>query len=171
MSDNSKCRERIREGFQCIFDMEGNWMGRVSKPNGSGSVLSKEEMEAMKQTLEERRSGKSEGESAVLAKIAEMREPDRTMAKRVHAIIRKNAPMLTMRTWYGMPAYADGEKVICFFQAAAKFKTRYATLGFSDKANLDEGKMWPTSFALIELTPTEEAKIVALVKKATSKQT
>ncbi len=166
MSDNSKCRERIREGFQCIFDMEGNWMGRVSKPNGSGSVLSKEEMEAMKQTLEERRSGKSEGESVILAKIAEMREPDRTMAKRVHAIIRKNAPMLTMRTWYGMPAYADGEKVICFFQAAAKFKTRYATLGFSDKARLDEGSMWPVTFALKGLDLSEEKRIAALVRKA-----
>ena len=130
--------------------------------------LTKEEMEAMKEILQERSSGKSEGESAVLLKIAEMPEPDRAMAKRIHVIIKASAPELAMRTWYGMPAYAKGDKIICFFQAANKFKARYATLGFSDKANLDDGAMWPTSFALTKLTAAEEAKIAALVKKAVS---
>lgn len=134
--------------------------------SGKRKGLSKEEIEAMKETLEERSSGKSEGEGAILAKIAEMPEPDRTMAKRVHEIIKANAPTLTMRTWYGMPAYSKGDNVVCFFQAAAKFKARYATFGFSDKAKLDEGAMWPTSYALTKLTRTEEAKIAALVKKA-----
>jgi hypothetical protein len=112
---------------------------------------------------------KAAGESDVLAKISEMQEPDRAMAKRLHDIIKSSAPALSPRTWYGMPAYAneDGD-VVCFFQASQKFKTRYATLGFSDKANLDEGAMWPTAFALKKLTATDEAKIVALVKKAVS---
>ena len=114
------------------------------------------------------KAGKGEGESAVLAKIAEMREPDRTMAKRLHAIIKDSVPGLSPRLWYGMPAYAKDDKVVCFFQAAAKFKTRYATFGFSDKANLDEGNMWPTGFAVKGLTPAEEAKIAALVKEAVS---
>ena len=110
------------------------------------------------------------GESDVLEKIAEMQEPDRTMAKRLHDIIKSNAPALSPKTWYGMPAYANEDgNVVCFFQAAQKFKTRYATLGFSDKANLDEGAIWPTAFALKKLTATEEAKIVALVKKAVSR--
>jgi uncharacterized protein YdhG (YjbR/CyaY superfamily) len=109
---------------------------------------------------------KADGESDVLAKIAEMQEPDRAMAERLHAVIKANAPTLSPKTWYGMPAYAMGGKVVCFFQSAEKFKSRYATLGFSDEANLDEGAMWPTSFALKELTAAEEAKIVALVKKA-----
>ena len=136
------------------------------KPKG---LLSDEEVEAMKETLEERRmEGKVDGESALLAKIAEMPEPDRSMSKRIHAIIKASAPVLSSRTWYGMPAYANDDKVICFFQCASKFKARYATLGFSDKANLDEGEMWPTSFALKKLTPAEEAKIAALVKKAVS---
>jgi len=108
------------------------------------------------------------GEADVLAKIAEMPKADRAMAKRLHAIVKKNAPDLAPRTWYGMPAYAKDGKVVCFFQSAEKFKSRYATLGFSDRANLDEGAMWPTSFALKKLTPSEEAKIVALVKKAVS---
>ena len=109
------------------------------------------------------------GESDVLEKIAEMQEPDRTMAKRLHDIIKSIAPALSPKTWYGMPAYANEDgNVVCFFQASQKFKTRYATLGFSDKANLDEGAMWPTVFALKKLTATEEAKIVALVKKAVS---
>jgi uncharacterized protein YdhG (YjbR/CyaY superfamily) len=108
------------------------------------------------------------GESAVLEKIAEMSEPDRTMAERLHAIIKASAPTLSPKTWYGMPAYARDGKVVCFFQSAEKFKSRYATLGFSDTANLDEGVMWPTAFALKELTPTEEARISALVKKAAS---
>ena len=105
----------------------------------------------------------------MLAKIAEMPEPDRAMAERLHAIIKASAPALSPRTWYGMPAYAKDGKVVCFFQSAQKFKTRYATLGFSDKANLDEGAMWPTAFALKELTAAEEARIGALVKKAVSK--
>ena len=141
-------------------------MAKGSKQNINENVLTKEEITAMRETLEERRSGNSEGESAILAKIAEMPEPDRTMAERVHAIIRANAPMLTMRTWYGMPAYVDKEKVICFFQTASKFKARYATLGFSDKARLDEGSMWPVTFALTSLDSTVEKRIAALVKKA-----
>jgi uncharacterized protein YdhG (YjbR/CyaY superfamily) len=114
------------------------------------------------------RAGKADGESAVLAKIAEMPGPDRAMAERVHAIIKASAPALSARTWYGMPAYAKDGKVVCFFQSARKFKTRYATLGFSDKANLDEGAMWPTAFALRALTAAEEARIGALVKRAVS---
>ena len=108
------------------------------------------------------------GESDVLAKIAEMPERDRAMAERLHALIKASAPDLSPKTWYGMPAYAKDGRVVCFFQSAQKFKTRYATLGFSDKANLDEGGMWPTSFALRELTTAEEARIGALVKKAVS---
>jgi uncharacterized protein YdhG (YjbR/CyaY superfamily) len=104
----------------------------------------------------------------VLAKIAEMPEPDRAMAKRLHAIIKTSAPALSPKTWYGMPAYAKDGKVVCYFQSAHRFKSRYATFGFNDAANLDEGAMWPTSFALTELTATEEARISALVKKALS---
>ena len=114
------------------------------------------------------RADQADGESDVLAKIAEMPEPDRAMAKRLHAIIKASAPALSPKTWYGMPAYAKDGKVVCFFQSAQKFKSRYATFGFSDKANLDEGAMWPTSFALKELTAAEEARIGALVKKAVS---
>jgi hypothetical protein len=114
------------------------------------------------------RADKADGESAVLAKIAEMPEPDRAMGERLHAIIKASAPALSPKTWYGMPAYAKDGKVVCFFQSAQKFNSRYATLGFSDKANLDEGAMWPTSFALKELTAAEEAKISALVKRAVS---
>jgi hypothetical protein len=113
-------------------------------------------------------SGKVEAESAVLAKIAEMPEPDRTMGNRLHQIITAAAPVLSPRLWYGMPAYAKDGKVVCFFQGAQKFKTRYSTLGFSDQANLDQGAMWPSAFALKELTAKEEAKIAALVKKAVS---
>jgi hypothetical protein len=111
---------------------------------------------------------KADGESAVLAKIAEMPEPDRAMGERLHAVIKASAPALSPRLWYGMPAYAKDGKVVCFFQSAQKFKTRYATFGFSDKANLDEGTMWPTTFALTELTAADEARIGALVKKAVS---
>jgi uncharacterized protein YdhG (YjbR/CyaY superfamily) len=114
------------------------------------------------------RAGKTDGESDVLAKIAEMPERDRAMAERLHAIVKASAPALSPRTWYGMPAYAKDGKVVCFFQSAQKFKSRYATLGFNDKANLDEGAMWPTAFALKELTAAEEARIGALVKKAVS---
>ncbi len=109
---------------------------------------------------------KAAGESDVLAKIAEMPEPDRAMAKRLHAIIKASAPALSPKTWYGMPAYAKDGKVVCFFQSAQKFNTRYATFGFNDQANLDEGAMWPTAFALKELTAADEARIAALVKKA-----
>ena len=127
-----------------------------------------EERAAMKERILEQKAGKADGKSAVLAKIATMSEPDRTMAKRLHEIIMKSAPALAPRTWYGMPAYSKDGNVVCFFQPAQKFKTRYATLGFSDEANLDEGDMWPTAFALMRLTAVEEAKIAALVKKAVS---
>jgi uncharacterized protein YdhG (YjbR/CyaY superfamily) len=118
------------------------------------------------QELKGAKKGKADGESDVLAKIAEMQPADRAMAKRLHAIVKANAPDLSPRTWYGMPAYAKDGKVLCFFQSAEKFKTRYATFGFSDKANLDAGDLWPVAFALKKLTAAEEKKIVALVKKA-----
>src|SRR3989442_15795849 len=135
-----------------------------------------EERAAMKDRVQELkasagrgpRTDKADGESEVLAKIAELREPERAMAKRLHEIIKASAPVLSPKTWYGMPAYAKDGKIVCFFQSAQKFNTRYATLGFSDTANLDEGAMWPTSFALTELTAAEEARIGALVKKAVS---
>jgi uncharacterized protein YdhG (YjbR/CyaY superfamily) len=133
-----------------------------------------EERGAMRERAQElkadarRGKSKADGESDVLAKIAAMQEPDRAMAERLHAIVKASAPTLSPRTWYGMPAYAKDGKVVCFFQSAQKFKTRYATFGFSDKANLDEGAIWPVAFALKELTATEEARIVALVKKAVS---
>jgi uncharacterized protein YdhG (YjbR/CyaY superfamily) len=130
-----------------------------------------EERAAMKeraQELKAERAGKADGESAVLAKIAAMPEPDRAMGERLHAIIKASAPGLAPRLWYGMPAYAKGGKVICYFQSAQKFKTRYSSFGFSDQANLDEGAMWPVAFALVELTAAEEAMIGALVKKAVS---
>jgi hypothetical protein len=114
------------------------------------------------------RADRADGEGDVLAKIAEMPEPDRSMGERLHAIVKASAPDLSPRTWYGMPAYARDGKVVCFFQAASKFKVRYATFGFSDAANLDEGAMWPTAFALTELTAADEARIGALVKKAVS---
>ena len=120
----------------------------------------------MKERARELKRGKTDGESDVLAKIAEMPEPDRSMAERLHALIKAIAPTLSPKTWYGMPAYARDGDVICFFQSAQKFKARYSTFGFSDKANLDEGAMWPTAFALKTLTSVEEAKIEALVKKA-----
>jgi len=127
-----------------------------------------EERAAMKDRVQELKADKADGESAVLAKIATMEEPDRAMAKRLHAIIKASVPALSPTTWYGMPAYAKDGKVVCFFQSAQKFKSRYATLGFSDKANLDDGTMWPTSFALKELTAAAEGRIGALVKKAVS---
>jgi uncharacterized protein YdhG (YjbR/CyaY superfamily) len=130
-----------------------------------------EEQAAMKERsreLKATRAGKADGESDVLAKIAEMQEPDRVMATRLHAVIKASAPALSPRTWFGMPAYAKDGKVLCYFQCAQKFKTKYATFGFSDTANLDEGTMWPVVFALKELTATEEARITALVKKAVS---
>jgi len=126
--------------------------------------------ERAKELKAEERTNKNraEGESELLAKIAEMPEPERSMAKRLHEIIKASAPVLSPKTWYGMPAYAKDGKIVCFFQSAQKFNTRYATLGFSDTANLDEGDMWPTAFALKELNATEEARIIALVKKAVS---
>jgi uncharacterized protein YdhG (YjbR/CyaY superfamily) len=134
-----------------------------------------EERAAMKERAKELKAEarankkKAEGESALLQKIAEMPEPDRAMAERLHEIVKASAPALWPKTWYGMPAYANKDgKVLCYFQSAEKFSTRYATLGFSDKANLDEGAMWATSFALKELTAVEEAKIGALVKRAVS---
>ena len=129
-----------------------------------------EERAAMRERAQELKSArrKADGESDVLAKIAEMSPPDRAKAERIHALVKASAPALSPRTWYGMPAYARDGKVVCFFQSAQKFKTRYATFGFSDKANLDEGAMWPTSFALKELTAAEEKRIGALVKKAVS---
>jgi uncharacterized protein YdhG (YjbR/CyaY superfamily) len=129
-----------------------------------------EERAAMKERAKELKAEaqRADGERAVLAKIAEMLEPDRAMAERLHEIIKASAPALSPKTWYGMPAYAKDGKVVCFFQSAQKFNSRYATLGFNDEANLDEGDMWPTSFALKELSATEEARISALVKKAVS---
>jgi uncharacterized protein YdhG (YjbR/CyaY superfamily) len=130
-----------------------------------------EERAAMKERAKElkARAGKADGERAVLAKIAELPESDRAMAERLHAIVKASAPDLSPKTWYGMPAYANQKgKVVCYFTAASKFKERYATLGFNDTANLDEGTMWPTSFALTELTAADEARIGALVKKAVS---
>ncbi len=125
-----------------------------------------EERAAMKARVQEMKASEADGEGIVLAKIAEMPEPDRAIGKRLHGIIMAAAPGLTPKTWYGMPAYAKEGRTICFYQNAAKFKARYGELGFSDEANLDEGAMWPTRYALKELTPAEEARITALVKKA-----
>jgi len=138
--------------------------------NAAGESWTKEERAAMKERARELKASKNraEGEKDLLAKIAEMKGSDRTMAKRLHEIVTASAPDLWPRTWYGMPAYAKDGKVLCFFQSAQKFKSRYATFGFSDVASLDDGGMWPTAFALKELTATVEAKIAALVKKAVS---
>ncbi|MCS6887514.1 MAG: DUF1801 domain-containing protein [Chloroflexus sp.] len=151
-------------------------MGRSKRTvnDDEQSGFSAEERAAMRERAQElkaasRRSGHAKREeetNAVLAKIAELPEPDRAMANRLHSIITANAPTLTPRLWYGMPAYAKDGKVICFFQSAQKFNTRYATLGFSDAAQLDDGAMWPTAFALAELTPAVEAQIAALVRRA-----
>ncbi|MCL4489217.1 MAG: DUF1801 domain-containing protein [Chloroflexi bacterium] len=138
------------------------------------AVWTDEEKAAMRNRAQELKAearankNKAEGESAALAAIAAMSEPDRAMAKRLHAIIKDSAPALSPKTWYGMPAYAQDGKIVCFFQSANKFKTRYATFGFNDTAHLDEGSLWPVAFALKELTPTEEERIRALVKKAVS---
>ena len=148
---------------------------KPAKTSGTASTgFTEEERAEMKERARELKAarrgagGRADGESDVLAKIAEMPEPDRAMAERLHAIVKANSPALAPRTWYGMPAYAKDGSVVCFFQSAQKFKTRYATLGFSDKANLDEGAMWPTSFALKKLTAATETKIGVLVKKAVS---
>ena len=136
----------------------------------SSKGFSAEERAAMKERAQELKAEarKADGEKALLAKVAEMPEPDRGMAERIHAIVKASAPGLAPKTWYGMPAYARDDKVVCFFQSADKFKSRYATFGFSDEAKLDEGAMWPTSFALKKLTAADEKKIGALVKKAVS---
>src|SRR5262252_7671818 len=146
----------------------------ITAINKKAKGLTDEERAALKNRAQELKAeartdkNKADGESAALAKIAAMQEPDRAMAQRLHAIIKASAPALAPKTWYGMPAYAKDGKVVCFFQSAQKFNTRYATLGFSDEANLDEGAMWPTSFALTELTAAEEARVSVLVKKAVS---
>ena len=148
----------------------------TTAPGRTSRGFSDEERAAMKERAQElkaetrrgSRANKADGESDVLAKIAEMAEPDRSMAQRLHAIVKADAPALSPKTWYGMPAYAKDGKVLCFFQSGQKFKSRYATFGFTDEANLDEGAMWPTGFALKELTAAAEAKIGALVKKAVS---
>jgi uncharacterized protein YdhG (YjbR/CyaY superfamily) len=143
---------------------------RTTAANKKGSVLTDEEKSAMKELVKERKSTatKEEDASALLAKIAEMADSDRAMAKRVHAIVKASAPALSPKLWYGMPAYYKDGKVVCFFQDAQKFKSRYATFGFSDAANLDEGGIWPVAFALKELTAAAEARISALVRKAVS---
>jgi uncharacterized protein YdhG (YjbR/CyaY superfamily) len=132
----------------------------------SGGFTAEERAAMRERAREPKRAGAADGESEVLAKIAEMPEPDRALAERIHAIVKASAPELSPRTWYGMPAYARDGKVVCFFQSGQKFKTRYATLGFNDAASLDEGPMWPTAFALKRLTAAGEKRIAALVKKA-----
>jgi uncharacterized protein YdhG (YjbR/CyaY superfamily) len=141
-----------------------------AKRTGASNKFTAEERAAMKERARELKSAKTkeEGERALLAKIAEMPEPDRGMAKRLHAIVTASAPDLSPKTYYGMPAYAKDDKIVCFYQSADKFKSRYATVGFTDEANIDEGAMFPTSFALKKLTAAEEKKIGALVKKAVS---
>jgi uncharacterized protein YdhG (YjbR/CyaY superfamily) len=144
-------------------------LAKSTKGSTSGATFSAEERAAMKERARELKAeaAKADGEAALLAQVAEMKGSDRTMAKRLHAIIKKTAPTLSPKTWYGMPAYANEDgKVVCFFQSAGKFNSRYATFGFSDEANLDKGAMWPTSFALAKLTAAEEKQIAALVKKA-----
>lgn len=144
---------------------------RSSAVSKADKGFTAEEIAAMRETVKERKlaANKEEAEKAVIEKIAAMKGSDRIMAKRIHEIVKTSGPGLSPRTWYGMPAYADREgNIICFFQPADKFKARYATLGFNDRAKLDEGVMWPTAFALTELTPAEEARISTLVKKATS---
>jgi uncharacterized protein YdhG (YjbR/CyaY superfamily) len=142
-----------------------------SKTKKASNVFSQEERAAMQEVIRERRrqsSGKADGEREVLTKIAEMAKPDRMMAERLHAIVKSSAPNLSPKTWYGMPAYAKDGNVICFFQSAQKFKSRYSTFGFQPAAHLDDGDMWATSFALNKLTPAIEKRIGALVKKAAS---
>jgi uncharacterized protein YdhG (YjbR/CyaY superfamily) len=143
--------------------------GTRKSPNSKSTRFTAEERAAMKERARELKKGAADGESDVLAKIAAMKGSDRAMAKRVHEIVKATAPELAPRTWYGMPAYAKDGKVVCYFRDAQKFKTRYATFGFSDKANLDEGDMWPTEFALKGLTTEVEARIGTLVKKAVSR--
>ena len=168
---------KTRKGREAAMkDTQKSAKSTAATRKKSSRGFTDEERAAMKERAQELktaarrgpRADKADGESDVLAKIAEMPEPDRALGERLHAIIKASAPALSPRIWYGMPAYAKDGKVVCFFQSAQKFKTRYATLGFSDEANLDEGAMWPTAFALKELTAAEEARIGALVKKAVS---
>jgi uncharacterized protein YdhG (YjbR/CyaY superfamily) len=170
------CPSRLASKETCNEDTKKS--AKTTALDRKSKGFTDEERAAMKERVQELKAearrglrakkDKADGESDVLAKIAAMREPDRAMAKRLHAIIKASAPDLTPKTWYGMPAYAKDGNVVCFFQSGQKFKTRYATFGFSDKANLDEGAMWPTAFALTELTAADEARIAALVKKAVS---
>jgi uncharacterized protein YdhG (YjbR/CyaY superfamily) len=143
---------------------------KSATPKKSNPAFSAEERAAIKERVKETKAAadKADGESALLAKIAEMQEADRAMGKRLHAVIKANAPTLSPKLWYGMPAYAKDDKIVCFFQPAQKFKTRYSTLGFNDAAHLDEGTMWSTAFALTKLTAADEVRIGALVKKAAS---
>ncbi len=173
MSPGKGTRKSAGEGGKSGKSGQSGQSGKRGKKSGAEDAFTAEERSAMKERAREVRAaarggagGKSDGEADVLAKIAEMPDRDRAMAERLHGLIRAAAPELTCRTWYGMPAYAKDGDVICFFQSAQKFKARYATLGFSDKAGLDEDAMWPTSFALMELTPAVEARIEALVEKA-----
>lgn len=179
-SPQSNCCEVSNPGqYEEVFMSQAEKNGtqefaRSTAINKQSKGFADEERAAMKERAKELKAearankNKAEGESEVLAKIAELPEPERAMARRLHEIIKASAPVLSPKTWYGMPAYARDGKIVCFFQSAQKFNTRYATLGFSDTANLDEGAMWPTSFALTELTAAEEARISALVKKAVS---
>ena len=157
MAERKPAKKRTQKSVKSTTSV-----GKASK------VFTDEERAAMRERAQELKAaaGKADEESAVLAKIAAMQAPDRTMGERLHALVKRSAPGLSPKLWYGMPAYAKDDKVVCFFQGAQKFKTRYATLGFSDKATLDEGNMWPTAFALKELTAADEARIGALVKKA-----
>ena len=140
----------------------------TQKPAKASTKFTNEERDAMKERVQELKTEKVDGESLVLAKIGEMPAPDRALGERLHAIIKASAPALSPKLWYGMPAYARDGKIVCFFQPAQRFKTRYATLGFMHEANLDDGGLWPVAFALTELTAAEEARIIALVKKAVS---
>jgi len=140
----------------------------MKRAASKSSGFSAEEKAAMREAVRERAKKGGDGEADLLEKVAKMPPADRAMATRLHAIMKKHAPHLQPKTWYGMPAYANGEKIICYFQNASKFKARYGTLGFSDKAMLDDGAMWPVAYALMKLGPAEEAKIVALVKKASA---
>jgi uncharacterized protein YdhG (YjbR/CyaY superfamily) len=148
--------------------MKGTKKSAKSTTGKASTGLTAEERAALRETIAERKAAGSKADqaTAVLEKIAAMAPADRALAKRIHAIVKASAPALSPKLWYGMPAYANDDKIVCFFQDAAKFKSRYATLGFSDKASLDEGTMWPISFAVKELTAADEAKIGAMVKKA-----
>ena len=153
-----------------MAEKPGKKVTQKSAKRTTSKGFTAEERAAMKERAQELKAeaDRADGESALLAKIAEMPKPDRVMAERIHALVKAGAPALSPKTWYGMPAYAKDGKVVCFFQSAHKFKSRYATFGFNDAANLDEGAMWPTSFVLKELTAADEARIGALVKKAVS---